>query len=160
MGQVGRQIIKELDVKTVIKALKAAYADEWLAHYNYLHAAQVATGLNAPQVSGMLTARAADELGHATRLGERILELGGELPTDWSDISKLANAPAFLLPKKTSDLAGMLRAVLKAERSAITTYQALSQMTRHRDTVTHELAEALLADEVKDEEHTENLIGD
>lgn len=50
--------------------------------------------------------------------------------------------------------------VIKALRAAITTYQKLAQLTRHKDTVTHELAEELLADEVKDEEHTENLIGD
>ncbi|PIQ83457.1 MAG: bacterioferritin [Candidatus Omnitrophica bacterium CG11_big_fil_rev_8_21_14_0_20_63_9] len=160
MGQLGREIIKDVDVKAVIKELKAAYADEWLAHYNYLHAAQVATGLNAPPVASMLTTRAADELMHAMRLSERIQELGGALPEDWAEIPKLSNTPKFVLPKNTSDMKGLLKAVLKAERSAITTYQKLSNMTRHRDTVTHELAEELLADEVKDEEHTENLIGE
>ncbi len=160
MGQLGREIIRDLDVNVVIKELRAAYADEWLAHYNYLHVAQIATGLNAPQVSSMLTTRAADELTHATRLGERVLELGGKLPEDWAEIPKLANTPAFVLPKSSSDLKGILKTVLKAERSAITTYQKLSQLTRHKDTVTHELAEELLADEVKDEEHTENLIGE
>ena len=160
MGQVGRQIIRGLDVKTVIKELRAAYADEWLAHYNYLHVAQIATGLNAPQVSAMLTERAAEELTHATRLGERILELGRQLPEDWSQIPKLANTPTFQLPKSSSDLKGILKTVLKAERSAITTYQKLSQWTQHKDTVTHELAEELLADEVKDEEQTENLLGE
>ena len=49
MGQVGRKIVSELNVNVIIKELRAAYADEWLAHYNYLHAAQVATGLNAPR---------------------------------------------------------------------------------------------------------------
>ncbi len=160
MGRLGREIIKGLDVNTIIKKLRAAYADEWLAHYNYLHVAQIATGLNAPQVSGMLTARAAEELTHATRLGERILELGGRLPEEWAAIPKLANTSAFSLPKNTSDLKGILKVVLKAERSAITTYQQLSQLTQHKDTVTHELAEELLADEVKDEEDTENLIGE
>lgn len=160
MGRLGRQIVKEVDVRQVIKQLQAAYADEWLAHYNYLHAAQVATGLNAPQVSSMLSARATEELGHATQLGERILELGGQLPSSWSDIPKLANTPTFRMPKSSSDLKGMLKAVLVAERSAIATYQRLSHLTRHKDTVTHELAEELLADEVKDEEHTENLIGE
>ena len=159
MGQLGREIVKDVDVNVVIKALRAAYADEWLAHYNYLHVAQIATGLNAPQVSSMLTTRAADELTHATRLGERILELGGRLPESWSEIPKLANMPDFNLPKSASDLKGILKTVLKAERSAITTYQKLAQLTRHKDAVTHELAEELLADEVKDEEHTENLIG-
>jgi bacterioferritin len=159
MGRLGREII-EMDVKSVIKALRAAYADEWLAHYNYLHAAQVATGLNAPQVAGMLTTRAADELTHATRLGERILELGGELPADWAEIPQLTNGKKFVIPKNRSDLKGILKAVLAAERCAIGVYQNLSKATQHKDVVTHELAEELLADEVKDEEHTENLLGE
>lgn len=158
MGKRGREIL-EIDSKVVVKALLAAYADEWLAHYNYLHIAQVAEGLNAPPVASMLSARAGEELTHATRLGERILELGGTLPADWAEIPRLANIKRFPLPKSPSDLTGMLKAVLAAERSAINTYQTLARMTQHKDTVTHELAEELLADEVKDEEHTENLLG-
>ena len=159
MGRLGREIV-EIDVKPILKALRSAYADEWLAHFNYLHAAQVATGLNAPQVAGMLTQRAGDELTHATRLDERIFELGGELPADWSEIPQLTNGKKFVLPKNSSDMKGILKAVLAAERCAIGVYQNLSKMTQHKDTVTHELAEELLADEVKDEEHTENLIGE
>lgn len=158
MGKRGREIL-DIDAKIVVKALLAAYADEWLAHYHYLHIAQVAEGLNAPPVASMLTARAAEELTHATRLGERILELGGALPADWAEIPRLANIKRFSLPKSPLDLKGMLKAVLQAERSAINTYQELSRLTRHKDTVTYELAEDLLIDEVKDEEHTENLLG-
>lgn len=159
MGRRGREIV-ELDIKPVVRALQAAYADEWLAHYHYLHAAQIATGLNAPQVSSMLKGRAAEELQHALRIGERILELGGDLPADWAEIPTRANCKAFVLPKQTSDLKGILKAVLNAERCAIGVYQKLLDQTLHKDTVTHELAEELLADEVKDEEETENLLGE
>lgn len=159
MGHKGQQIV-EVSLPEVVKALEAAYADEWLAHFNYLHAAQIATGLNAPQVAGMLKARAADELTHAMTIGERILELGGELPGNWADIPKIARCAEFHLPKSTSDMKGLLKAVLKAERCAIDTYKSLLKMTLHKDTVTQELAETLLADEVRDEEETENLIGE
>ena len=159
MGKKGREIVAA-DVKVVIKALKAAYADEWLAHYNYLHAALVATGLNAPQVAGMLRTRAGDELGHSQLIGERILELGGELPSEWCGISELSKGPEFQMPKRASDLTGILKAVLKAERHAIQTYKDLLDATMHKDPVTSELAETLLADEVKDEEETENLLGE
>jgi len=159
MGRRGREIV-DLDVKTIIKMLRAAYADEWLAHYNFLHTAQVVTGINAPQVSSMLTARAQEELTHATRLGERILELGGTLPSSWAEIPELANCHPFVLPRNPSDVKGILKAVLAAERCAIGVYQNLLKATLHKDSVTHELAEELLADEVKDEEHTENLLGE
>jgi len=159
MGHKGQEIV-EVDVKEIVKMLQSAYSDEWLAHYNYLHAAQIARGLNAPQVSGMLKARANDELGHALLIGERILELGGTLPNDWAEIPKLASCAKFPLPKSASDVKGILKAVLQAERCAIDTYKDLLKRTLHKDTVTQELVETLLADEVKDEEETENLIGE
>ncbi len=48
---------------------------------------------------------------------------------------------------------------LQAERCAIGTYQPLLKMVLHKDIVTRELAEDLLADEVKDEARTESLLG-
>lgn len=158
MGKLGKQII-EVDARQIVKVLRSAYADEWLAHYNYLHAAQVATGLNAPQVAQMLRARSGDELTHATRIAERIQQLGGALPEDWAQIPKLASCAKFKLPKNRSDMKGFLKSVLEAERCAIRVYQNLLKLTLHKDTVTHELVEELLADEVQDEEETENLIG-
>lgn len=159
MGQTGRDIVK-VDIKPILNTLQAAYADEWLAHYNYLHVAQVAVGLSAPQVVSVLTARAADELAHAQRIGRRIHELGGQLPADWSEIPTLASCSTFALPEDPTDLSGILRVVLEAERCAIRVYKKLSDQTLHQDVVTHELAEDLLADEVKDEEETENLLGE
>ena len=159
MGRLGREII-ETDVKAVVKALRAAYADEWLAHYYFLHAAQVATGLNAPPVIALLKTKATDELGHAQLVGERILELGGELPSDWAEIPQLANGKKFTMPKNNSDVKGILKAALAVERCAIGVYQNLLKSTLHKDSVTQELAETLLSDEVKDEEEIENLIGD
>ena len=40
MGQKGKQIV-EIDVNEVIKDLNSAYADEWLAHYQYFLYAQL-----------------------------------------------------------------------------------------------------------------------
>ncbi len=160
MGRKGLEII-EVDAKGIIKTLQAAYADEWLAHYHYLYAAQVIVGINAPQIAAVLRTRANEELTHAMLLGERILQLGGELPEHWSDIPKLAHCvKAFTMPRDLSDLKGVLQSALQVERCAIDSYQHLLKQTLHKDTVTHELAEELLADEVKDEEELENLLGE
>ena len=159
MGRKGREIL-DMDVKPIIRSLQGAYASEWLAHYNFLHAAQIMVGINAPQVATMLKAKAAGELTHAMRIGERILELGGALPTDWAEIPKVAHGSRWLFPKNAADLKGILKVILNIEREAIDVYQALHKSTIHRDTVTHELAEELLADEVKDEEEIENLLGE
>lgn len=158
MGKKGMEIIKG-DRQSIIADLTRAYADEWLAHYNYLLAAHLATGINAPTVAAMLEKRSGDELGHANRIAQRIIQLGGEPLRDFGQLEAKAGCRTFALPEDTGDLAAILRAVLEAERCAIDEYQALVEKTRHVDPVTHELAEDLLADEVGDEEETENLLG-
>lgn len=159
MGKKGREIV-DLDVSGLIEDLTRAYADEWLAHYNYMLAAKLAAGINSPVVHDMLKKRSLDELEHANRIAERIIELGGEPLRTLEQIPAKANCPAFAMPKDPRNLEGILRAVLEAERCAIETYKALYEKTRLKDPVTHELAEDLLADEVADEEETENLLGE
>ena len=46
MGQKGREIL-EIDAKEVINDLNSAYADEWLAHFQYSLFAQIIEGINA-----------------------------------------------------------------------------------------------------------------
>ena len=158
MGKKGREIVK-LNVQELIDDLTRAYADEWLAHYNYLLAAHLASGINAPTVASLLQASSEHELGHANKLAERIIQLGGEPLRNMGQIEAKANCPRFAMPEDPSNLDGILGAVLESERCAIDVYQALAEKTRHSDLVTHELAEELLAEEVADEEGVENLMG-
>ena len=46
MGQKGKEIV-EVDVKEVISDLNSAYADEWLAHFQYFLYAQIIEGIDA-----------------------------------------------------------------------------------------------------------------
>ncbi len=86
MGKRGTEIVN-LDVQGLIEDLQRAYADEWLAHYNYLLAANLAAGLSSPIISDNLSKRSQDELGHANKLAQRIIQLGGE------PIRKLEDVP-------------------------------------------------------------------
>ncbi|MBI4336958.1 MAG: ferritin [Chloroflexi bacterium] len=159
MGKKGREIVQsKLDVNGLIEDLQHAYADEWLAHYYYLLATNLAAGLNADAVANRLRSQANDELGHAHRIAQRIIQLGGDLPRDFAQLPRLANCKTFVMPENPADLKGIINAVLAAERCAIDVYLALAEKTRHADPVTHELAESLLADEVDDEEEFENLL--
>jgi bacterioferritin len=51
MGQKGREIL-EIDVNEVIDDLNSAYADEWLAHFQYFLFSQVIEGAIQNQISG------------------------------------------------------------------------------------------------------------
>ncbi|HKG71462.1 MAG TPA: ferritin-like domain-containing protein, partial [Nitrososphaeraceae archaeon] len=74
MGQKGREIV-EIDVNEVIKDLNSAYADEWLAHYQYFLYAQVIEGIDAEILKTKLEEQSNDELNHAKELINRIREL-------------------------------------------------------------------------------------
>lgn len=159
MGKKGQEVVR-LDRQALIEDLTKAYADEWLAHYYYMLAANLAGGIQGRVLAEVLEKRAMDELGHANRIARRILELGGEPPREWSRVASVSTAPPFRLPQNLNDTAGIIRAVLEQERHAIATYQALVEKSRLTDTATHELAEDLLVDEVKDEEEDETLLGE
>ena len=159
MGKKGREILK-LDIEELIETLNRVYADEWLSVYNYLLAAHLAAGINAPAVASVLKKNSEQELTHANKIAERIIQLGGEPVRSISKLETTANCPDFKMPQDPTDLEGILRAVLEAERCAIQVYQDLVDNTRVRDPVTHEMAEELLADEVADEEEIENLLGE
>ena len=85
MGQNGKEII-EISVNEVIKDLNSAYADEWLAHYQYFLYAQVLQGIEAERLKEKLEEQSQDEMNHAKILINRILELGGKPSTDLGSI--------------------------------------------------------------------------
>ena len=74
--------IIEISVNEVIKDLNSAYADEWLAHYQYFLYAQVLQGIEAERLKEKLEEQSQDEMNHAKILINRILELGGKPSTD------------------------------------------------------------------------------
>jgi bacterioferritin len=154
MGQKGKEIL-EIDANEVLKDLNSAYADEWLAHYQYFLYAQVIEGINAEILKEKLEEQSKDEMDHAKQLINRILELGGK-PT--TDIMKASTCGFSEPPEDYSDLAKVIELVLEGERCAIEKYNALAKKYHMKDLVTHEIFEDLLNDEVGDEEDWENFL--
>ena len=154
MGQKGREIV-EIDINEVIKDLNSAYADEWLAHYQYFLYAQVIEGINAEILKSKLEEQSNDEMNHAKELIKRIRQLGGEPTTDIMTASTCGFSEP---PDDTSDLASIVELVLKGERCAIDKYNKLAKKYHMKDLVTHEIFEDLLEDEVADEEDWEDFL--
>jgi bacterioferritin len=154
MGKKGQEIV-EIELDEVIKDLNSAYADEWLAHYQYFLYAQVIEGINADILKSKLEEQSKDELKHAEELIERILQLGGEPTTDVMNASTCGFSEP---PADRSDLASVVELVLKGERCAIEKYNKLAKKYHMKDLVTHEIFEDLLVDEVADEEDWENFL--
>jgi ferritin-like protein len=66
----------------------------------------------------------------------------------------------FKLPKSMSDVQGVLKAMLDAERTSLRTHQGLYDRTRVKDPVTALIAQEYRAAVVRGEEELERLISD
>lgn len=154
MGTKGREIVG-VEIKDILKLLTKAYADEWLAYYQYWLGAKVAKGPMKDAVIAELTQHAADELRHADMVTMRILQLGGtpvSRPENWPKFSNCGyDAPDDPHVKK------LLEQNIKGEQCAITTYKSMMDFTAQKDPVTYNMALQILQDEVEHEEDLQAL---
>jgi bacterioferritin len=158
MARVGNSIIKGLEVYDIINMLNKAYADEWLAYYQYFIESKVIKGLMKDAAISELTLHAADELRHANLIAGRILQLGGTPllhPNDWMKQTNCGyDAP------NDFDVVSILKDAIKGEQCAIQTYSSVLDITRDKDIVTYDLVSQILADEVEHEEDLQALHDD
>jgi len=157
MGTKAREIVG-MDVGKVVGLLNKAYADEWLAYYQYWVGAKVAQGPMRGAVVAELEQHAGDELRHAGMLTERIIQLGGQpllSPEDWY---KMTNC-GYDAPEDPA-VAALLEQNIKGEQCAIEAYKALADTVKDKDVVTYKMAVEILADEVEHEEDLQALLED
>lgn len=158
MARVGNSIIKGLDISEIVKLLNKAYADEWLAHYQYFIEAKVVKGIMKDAAIVELNQHAADELRHATMLADRIIQLGGIpllSPKDWMKKTNCGyDEPSDF------DVVSILKDAIKGEQCAINTYSGLLELTKDKDIITYDIVSQILADEVAHEEDLQTLHDD
>jgi bacterioferritin len=154
MGTKGRAIVgKHAD--RIVKLLNQAFADEWLAYYQYWIGAKVVSGPMKDAVIAELMQHAADELRHADTVSNRIIQLGGTPVTTPAKWAKLANC-AYEEPADPF-VARILEQNIGGEQCAITVYNHLLQEVHGKDPVTYNLATQILQDEVEHEEDLQAL---
>lgn len=157
MGTKARELAG-VDVKKVVNLLNKAFADEWLAYYQYWIGAKVACGKMRGAVVGELEQHAGEELKHAGMLTERIIQLGGTLilkPEEWY---KMTNC-GYDAPEDPS-VEALLKQNIKGEQCAIEVYNKLAKATKETDVITYNLALEIMKDEVEHEEDLEALLED
>ncbi len=153
MARVGNSIIKGIEVEELIKLLNKAYADEWLAYYQYYIEEKVVKGIMKDAAIAELNQHAQDELRHADMVAQRILQLGGTPllnPKEWFVHTNCG----YEEPKDFNVLA-ILEDAIKGEQCAIKTYSDILEVTQNKDIVTYDIVSQILADEV---EHEEDLV--
>ncbi len=157
MGTKGREIVG-VDVKKLIDLLNKAYADEWLAYYQYWVGAKVAGGRMRGIVVSELEEHAKEELGHAEKLTERIITLGGSPLLSPQDLLKQTNC-GYDTPSDP-DVKKLLEQNIKGEQCAIATYSKLLEFVKDKDPITYKMVLDILEDEVKHEEDLESILQD
>lgn len=130
----------------VIELLTEAYCMELETVMNYLANSINLDGVRAEEIKKSLGADITEEIGHATQLGHRIKQLGGKLPGSKDVYVGKQIQP----PDDTTDVVGVIKAVIEAEEKACEHYKKTIKATEGEDYVTQDLCIRLLADE---EEH-------
>jgi len=158
MARKGNSIIQGIEINEIITTLNKAYADEWLAYYQYFIEAKVIKGIMKDAAIAELTQHATDELRHANMVADRILQLGGTPllhPQEW-----FTHTNCGYEEPKDFDVVSILEDSIKGEQCAISVYSQLADMTRNKDIVTYDIVSEILADEVEHEEDLQALHDD
>ena len=134
----------------IIKLLNGALATELVCVLRYKRHHFMASGASSPKIAEECMVHANEEAGHADRIAERIVQLGGE--PDFSPSTLLERSHADY--NDSNDLKTMIRANLIAERIAIEAYRQMIALLADKDPTTRRMLEDILAVE---EEHADEL---
>lgn len=157
MGTKGREIVG-MDVHKLVELLNKAFADEWLAYYQYWVGGKVAKGPLRGQVFSELEEHAGDELKHAGMLAVRVIQLGGTpilKPEDWYKETNCGYAAP-----ENSFVKVLLEQNIKGEQCAIDVYRHLLETVKDKDPVTYNMVLGILKDEVEHEEDLQAILED
>jgi bacterioferritin len=135
---------KEKKKGKVLDLLMKAYTMEVETVVNYLANSIMLDGVRAEEIKTNLAADVNEELLHATLLGKRIKQLGGQVPGSLA----LEFGQKTLQPgKDTTDVMGVIKGVIAAEEGAISNYKACIKACEGDDYVSQDLCVRLLTDE-------------
>ncbi len=136
--------------ESIIKLLNDALATELVCVLRYKRHFFTATGLESPAIAAEFLQHANEESAHADKLAERIVQLGGSPNFNPDTLTARSHATY----DECTDLKGMVRANLVAERIAVETYRQMVELIGDKDPTTRRMLESVLADE---EEHADEL---
>ena len=134
----------------IIDMLNAALATELVCVLRYKRHYFTATGLVNEPIKAEFLEHAQQEEDHATRIAERIVQLNGEPDFNPSSLTERSHAEY----DECTDIQGMIRANLIAERVAIESYRQMIERIGDSDPTTKHLLIDIMAVE---EEHADDM---
>ncbi len=134
----------------IVSLLNDALATELVCILRYKRHHFTARGMASPAIAAEFMVHAIEETGHADKIAERIVQLGGE--PDFNPVTLLERSHADY--DTSSALRDMIRANLVAERVAVEAYRQMIGLIGDKDPTTRRMLETILADE---EEHADEM---
>lgn len=139
-----------LDKEKVIELLNEALATELVCVLRYRRHYFMAEGIHSEAIKKEFLTHATEELQHADKIAERIVQLGGEPDFAPNVIGGRSHSEY----KEGGDLRDMLRENLVAERIAIESYREMVNFIGDHDSTTRRMLEEILAVE---EHHADDM---
>ena len=134
----------------IVALLNDSLATELVCVLRYKRHHFTASGMHSAKIAEEFLVHANEEMAHADRIAQRIVQLGGE--PDFSPGSLLKRSHADY--NEALDLNAMIKANLIAERIAIEAYTQMIALIGDKDPTTKRLIEDILSDE---QEHADEL---
>ena len=140
----------------VLKLLNEALATEMVCVLRYRRHHFMARGIHAKSVADEFLVHSNEEQGHADRIAERIVQLGGEPDFDPDGLTSRSHAEYVA----AATLVEMIRENLVAERIAIDSYREMIEYLGDGDPTTGQLLrDILLVEEKHADELSDLLVG-
>jgi bacterioferritin len=140
--------------KEIVNMLKRAYCDEMQIFHFFWYVGINMEGIGLVTYANSLKTQATGELMHAELLSE-LEDKAPSNPSDWGTMSNIGS----LDPLKHLTLRSALEKAFEFEGKAVQNYNNIAKRALEiNDFVTYNLATTILADEVKDEQHTEDVL--
>ena len=140
----------DADREEIIRLLNASLPTELVCVLRYKRHYFMATGIKAHVAAQEFLEHATQEMEHADKLAERIVQLGGEPEFNPDLLSKNSHAQ-YVAGKNLKE---MVYEDLVAERIAVDSYREIIQYIGDKDPTTRRIFEEILAQE---EEHADDM---
>jgi ferritin-like protein len=149
-----------LDVDHLLEMLVKNAAAELTTYYYYTLLRVNLIGLEGEGIKEIAESARIEDRNHFEALVPRIYELGGELPDDMVEFHNISGCPPAKLPDDPTDVHAMLNVLVEAERCAVRNYTQICNYTAGKDHRTHDLALAILHEEVEHEAWFSEFLGE
>jgi bacterioferritin len=159
MGSAGNSLIKGIEVQEIIDTLDSFHALSWVVVLFSLGLKNRLEGQAAAfLLSKELEDKAQESMKHATKLAERIAELGGIETADPTEFVMLSPLKRFSMPSSSSDVKVILSYILEQEQTIIRKYGDFMIKIRDKDDLTYHLLREILEDEIRHESEIESVL--